>query len=1419
MGSPFSNFRLRHNGVRILVMALAGAQPVAAQNWNFSHDASGNTTTRGAAVAGLPQIVGQPQPQIVAVGDLATFSVVLADAVGATFQWRFNGADIGGATADSYVVPSVVSTNAGLYSVVVTNGSGSVTSADAALFLDTDGDGLPDTWEIANFGNLAQRATGDFDGDGISNVDEHRDGTNPASNAAYRPRLTIVTDGGGAVTMTPLKASYALGEVVTLTATGTAPNTFHGWSGALTSRINPETITMSANRTVKAHFIGVPVPTGVVSWWRGENDAVDAIGNNNGTLLNGVSFATGEVEQAFDFTAADQQVKMNASSSLNVGVSSGLTIETWIKPADLESRPIAEWHTGAGTGWGPHFWMNVSFSGQGGPGCLYTNLKDINGIDHYMFSPNGIVVANVWQHVAVTYDRAAGTTKLFRNGVVVATTTPGNFIPQTTLNFYLGHRPGTSIATYSGQMDEPALYNRALTVEEIYAINAAGPAGKDSTPYFTSPSQLPDGILATAYSQQLNAALGTAPLTYAAGGSGALPPGLSLSSAGLLTGSPTAGGTYSFDLRVTDAIGRSREQSFGLIVRAPMSPPAGIVSWWRLEPDVSGQAIDYVGGRHGSFFNSNTPASGSFATGKVGSAFQIPAPGLHIRIPDSAPLRQTQYTVEAWFYPVSNDSTYRGIFARGTPSGFADTWYLGFRNGSIDFFSEHTNASTHLLNSPAIALNQWTHVVGTFDGSTKALYVNGVRVAAALNLGPLVYVGSAPVTIGADWENAPVAYFNGSIDEVTLYDRALAAEEISNLFAAAAAGKTTSGPIINTPGPLSDGYVGQAYSKTFASLRTTGGTIWSVSGGTLPPGLTLNPAGLLSGSPTATGSYSFTLRLADGSPTFVEQPFTLVVYSQQPPTAGLISWWRGENNASDAIGSNHGTATNGATYAAGRVSQAFAFDGANDYINVPDSASLQPTSLTLEGWFNFTSAAGNPHLMAKPVGTSFHDSFVIWLNGGTLRAGVGDGAGGGNGVGIPFSPVLGQWYHIAFTFDNNAQRAALYLNGSPVGMVVAAGTVVYDNHPVLLGADIDSGNMLNFFNGRIDEATIYNRALSAAEIASVYNTGSAGKTVTGPYFNTADTLPEATLLSFYSQTVTTQRGTAPVTFSVVGGALPSGVTLDFGSGLLSGIPTAAGNFTVTLRATDASTLSADQTFTLQVLPLVAPPAGIVAWWRAQNDAQDFVGTNHGTLTNGATFAAGKVGNALSLDGVDDVVTVPTINAGSTYSVEFWLYPTRSANYEHLVSNNGNLSSYGDLYFRGDHIEYWQGGVLRLSSATGTIPLFAWSHVAMTLENGVNRLYINGELAAISVVHTETFNNAVAFGYTNSPSNNRFKAGSMRSRSTIALSVRRKSARSMVLDRPAKQRAAPISMCRRNCPMERSPSVTRRRLRRFAGRVR
>ena len=74
-----------------------------------------------------------------------------------------------------------------------------------------------------------------------------------------------------------------------------------------------------------------------------------------------------------------------------------------------------------------------------------------------------------------------------------------------------------------------------------------------------------------------------------------------------------------------------------------------------------------------------------------------------------------------------------------------------------------------------------------------------------------------------------------------------------------------------------------------------------------------------------------------------------------PAPANMISWWKGENDATDTQDGNHGTLLNGATFAAGKVGQAFSFDGVNDYVSVPDDSSLSFGDGLSDGQFSVSA--------------------------------------------------------------------------------------------------------------------------------------------------------------------------------------------------------------------------------------------------------------------------------------------------------------------------------------------------------------------------------------------------------------------------------------------------------------------------------
>jgi hypothetical protein len=252
-----------------------------------------------------------------------------------------------------------------------------------------------------------------------------------------------------------------------------------------------------------------PAPSGLVSWWPAEGNANDIIGTNNGVLEGGLGFAPGEVGQAFFFNNTNDDVKVPASSSLNVGAGNGFTLEAWIDCTNVvQLNPIFEWNKADGkTYWGVHFYV-----GPAGSGSLFADIVDSGGNWHYFSSPNGVVASNVFQHVALTYDKATGTATMYCNGVIVARSTLGTFTPQTTYSLYLGKRPGPdALYSFAGLLDEPSIYNRALSSNEIVAIYNAGSGGK-CAPSLGTP------LIASQPVNQTAAVGGTATFAVAASG-------------------------------------------------------------------------------------------------------------------------------------------------------------------------------------------------------------------------------------------------------------------------------------------------------------------------------------------------------------------------------------------------------------------------------------------------------------------------------------------------------------------------------------------------------------------------------------------------------------------------------------------------------------------------------------------------------------------------------------------------------------------------------------------------------------------------------------------------------------------------------------------------------------------------------------
>lgn len=155
------------------------------------------------------------------------------------------------------------------------------------------------------------------------------------------------------------------------------------------------------------------------------------------------------------------------------------------------------------------------------------------------------------------------------------------------------------------------------------------------------------------------------------------------------------------------------------------------------------------------------------------------APNNYISIPDHADLKPTEISISVWIK--QNSATpidWETVLMKTTDDNWGDGYGLAHYQGgsSINFFIN--DYAGNVLTS-AITPNVFTHVVGTYDGTTMTLYINGAAVGTKVVNAPINHSSQA-LDIGT--QGGAYYNWNGSIDEVQLYSRAISSAEVSMLY-------------------------------------------------------------------------------------------------------------------------------------------------------------------------------------------------------------------------------------------------------------------------------------------------------------------------------------------------------------------------------------------------------------------------------------------------------------------------------------------------------------------------------------------------------------------------------------------------------------------------------------------------------------
>ncbi len=217
------------------------------------------------------------------------------------------------------------------------------------------------------------------------------------------------------------------------------------------------------------------------------------------------------------------------------------------------------------------------------------------------------------------------------------------------------------------------------------------------------------------------------------------------------------------------------------------------------------------------------------------------------------------------------------------------------------------------------------------------------------------------------------------------------------------------------------------------------------------------------------------------------------------PPANIVAWWPAEGNGNDISGSNVST-IQGVTFGSGEVGQAFNIPGSTvAQVSVAAPNFQTPnTGFTVEGWVN-PSALG--FCWAYQCGTIAHREASVSSR--TWWLGLDDASirfvlllqrpsTGRADVSAPPLVTLGSFQHVAASYDGNSIR--LYYNGTLAKTEVVGPANFNTGDPINIGIEnLAAAGDLFPFHGLIDELSVYNRALSDLEIASVFGAGTAGK--------------------------------------------------------------------------------------------------------------------------------------------------------------------------------------------------------------------------------------------------------------------------------------------------------------------------------------
>ena len=717
------------------------------------------------------------------------------------------------------------------------------------------------------------------------------------------------------------------------------------------------------------------------------------------------------------------------------------------------------------------------------------------------------------------------------------------------------------------------------------------------------PASLATLTAGTPSSQTLTSSGGTGPYTYTLNG-GTLPVGLSLSAAGVLSGTPTQRGGYAFDVRSQDSLGAFAIKGYNGTVQSPsltLVPNAATA----VQGVAFSQALSTTGGvaPHSYLLETGTfPAGISISSAGVVSGTTAAAPGNYpvtLRVTDASTGPGSYFELEPFTLTVSPPPSVSIAVAPASVSedGATNLTYTVTRSLNITSptvvnlgFSGTATPGSDFAGSvvsatiPAGATTTTVVINPTVDGTVEANETVIITVAAGAGYTVGAPASATGTILNDDVPSATLSVSPAAVAEdgapnlvytVTLNQASLSATSVNFSIGGTAANgtdyATIASPLViaagNTTGtitvnPTADTNIEADETVTLALAAGAGYTVGvpnSATGTVLNddlPNLTINDVTLNEGNAGTTNA-TFTVSLS------------------APAGPGGVTFNIATANGTAVAGVDYvASSLTGQTIPAGASTYTFTVLVNGDLFNEPSETFF----VNVTGVINAVVVDG------QGVGTIVNDDPLPSLSINDVTVFEGN-AGTVNAVfTVSLSAASGQTVTVNYaTADGTAVQPADYTNTSGTLTFTPGQTARTITVPVI-GETVPEANETLFVN------------LSGAVNATIADNQGIG-TITNddvPVTVNPATVPNGTVAAAYSQTLTASGGVAPYSFAITAGALPAGVTLAPG-GTLSGTPTAGGTFNFTATATDSSPFpgpfSGSQAYTVVIAaPTISLPA-------------------------------------------------------------------------------------------------------------------------------------------------------------------------------------------------------------------------------------